>query len=69
MPMTVEVSSSWRESYAQLVLCLQAPLEQYPLKRICISSSALSDKSCTIRIGHITFQQNSIKKLSSKNFN
>ena len=39
---------------------------KYRLKRICISPSALLDKSCTIGVGHITFKQNSVKKPSSK---
>ena len=50
----------------QFRLVLAGHLCKYQLKRICISPSALSDKSCTIRIGHITFQQNSVKKPSSK---
>ena len=47
-------------------LVLAVYLCKYQLKRICTSPSALSNKSCTIRIGHITFQQNSVKKPSSK---
>ena len=39
----------------QFWLILAAHSRKYQLKRICISSAALSDTSYTIRVGRITF--------------